>query len=406
MLSFRNMLSFARRGLFILETRYDRDWEAAMTWRRSAVAIVLPGPLPVQLVVTGALVLSMWLGFGAGAIAQDDARTRQLRLLCAQLSGDLTDPGGMAAFRRCLTTHDPLGEIRRDNNIGGGAPAVVADRPGARPPKGFGRDSRRSLADGVQRFATHDGRLFYAIDKDGKLWRWDSATKDARVVDTNVAGFEVVDDAHLLVLGADARLWQEAGIVAGRTLIDEQVAAFQPIGAVVFVRGNDSKLWRETGNASNRTLVDQQVAAFQAIDTSRVYVEGNDGKLWRENGDARDRTEVAGTVAAFQYVPDGDTIYVLGRDGSLWRQAGGSGKPELVDRSIAAFQAVDMHLAYVLAGDGRLWQELGNRDQSVLVDSGVLSTAGRAAFLATDAQHLYVLGNDHKLWAETMPGGR
>src|SRR5271169_2254663 len=70
-------------------------------------------------------------GSALPGLAQDDARMRQLRLLCAQLSGDLTDPGGIAAFRRCLTTHDPLGEIRRDNNIGGGgAPArPAADHP-------------------------------------------------------------------------------------------------------------------------------------------------------------------------------------------------------------------------------------------------------------------------------------
>jgi outer membrane protein OmpA-like peptidoglycan-associated protein len=62
-----------------------------------------------------------WLPIAQPAAAQDDAQTRQLRLLCAQLSGDLTEPGGMAAFQRCLTTHDPAGEIRRDNNIGSGA---------------------------------------------------------------------------------------------------------------------------------------------------------------------------------------------------------------------------------------------------------------------------------------------
>jgi hypothetical protein len=58
------------------------------------------------------------------APAEEDARMKQLRLLCAQLSGDLTDPGGMAAFRRCLTTHNPVNEIRRDNNIPAPAPAV------------------------------------------------------------------------------------------------------------------------------------------------------------------------------------------------------------------------------------------------------------------------------------------
>src|ERR1700688_4187970 len=92
-----------------------------------------------------AVLVPAWFAAVGGAAAQDDARTRQLRLLCAQLSGDLTEPGGIAAFRRCLTTHDPLGEIRRDNNIGGGG-AAAADRPGARPPAGFWHNSRRPPA--------------------------------------------------------------------------------------------------------------------------------------------------------------------------------------------------------------------------------------------------------------------
>src|SRR6204780_4769077 len=67
--------------------------------------------------------LLLLLAGGCGVIpgpvaAQDDAKTKQLRLLCAQLSGDLTEPGGMAAFQRCLTTHNPAEEIRRDNNVG------------------------------------------------------------------------------------------------------------------------------------------------------------------------------------------------------------------------------------------------------------------------------------------------
>jgi hypothetical protein len=47
-----------------------------------------------------ALLVPAWLGAADGAAAQDDARMRQLRLLCAQLRGDLTDPGGIAAFQR------------------------------------------------------------------------------------------------------------------------------------------------------------------------------------------------------------------------------------------------------------------------------------------------------------------
>ncbi len=70
--------------------------------------------------------LASFFSMTAGlASADDDARMKQLRLLCAQLSGDLTDPGGIAKFRRCLTTKDPLNEIRRDNNIAGSRPAAA-----------------------------------------------------------------------------------------------------------------------------------------------------------------------------------------------------------------------------------------------------------------------------------------
>ncbi len=351
-----------------------------------------------------ALLVPVWLAVVGGAAAQDDARTRQLRLLCAQLSGDLTEPGGIAAFRRCLTTHDPLGEIRRDNNIGGGGAA--ADRPGAKAPPGFGRNSRSLLAEGVQRFATLDGKLFYAIDKDAKLWRFTPATKEAHVVDQNVAAIELIDDANRLTLGSDSRLWRHEGDSGTGVLVDEKVVAFQAMGAVIYVRGSDGKLWRETGGAVSRDLIDQQVAGFQAIDASVVYVLGSDGKLWRENGDARDRKPIAGAVAAFQYVAVGNTTYVLAHDGTLWRQEGESGKPEQVDHGVAAFQALDLHLAYVLGKDGRLWQELGNREQAVLVESDVLASSGRAALQVMDAQHICVLGADHKLWAETMPAGR
>jgi hypothetical protein len=74
--------------------------------------------LPVALLAAGSIVAIT----ATIASAEDDARMKQLRLLCARLSGDLTDPGGMAAFRRCLTTHSPLNEIRRDNNVA--APAA------------------------------------------------------------------------------------------------------------------------------------------------------------------------------------------------------------------------------------------------------------------------------------------
>jgi hypothetical protein len=348
------------------------------------------------------------------AAAQDDARMRQLRLLCAQLSGDLTDPGGIAAFRRCLTTHNPIGEIKRDNGIGGGghtggggggAAKPVADRPGATPPKGFGRETRTSLADGVQSFTTADGKTFFAVDKDGKLWRWQQPNKDAYVVDDHVASAQVVDDGHVLVLSANGDLWLEPNIISGRVQVDAKATAFQPLGDAVFVLGSDGKLWREAGSAANRALIDQQVARFRAFDGGQIFVLGSDGKLRRENGDARDRKELASMVVAFQYVPDGDTLYVLTKDADLWRQERNE-KGELVDKNVAAFQAVDMHMAFVLSRDGRLWRELGNRDQSLLVDNGVDTASDRSSFAALDAQHVYVLGTDRKLWAEMMPAGR
>jgi hypothetical protein len=61
---------------------------------------------------TAIAALSM-LAIIAPAYAQMDARTAQLRLLCARLSEDLTEPGGMAQFRRCLT-HPPVAAIRQN----------------------------------------------------------------------------------------------------------------------------------------------------------------------------------------------------------------------------------------------------------------------------------------------------
>jgi hypothetical protein len=335
------------------------------------------------------------------ASAQDDARTRQLQLLCAQLSGDLTDPGGMAAFRRCLTTHNPIDEIRRDNNIGGEPP----DRPDAVPPAGFGGNGRRLVADGIDRFQAIAGNLFYVVDKTGKLWRGTGDAKDARLLDQNVATFQVID-GHLFVLGADGALWRATLDGSERTRIDQTVAAFQPINAgLIYVLGTDHKLWREVGDLSDRIEVDHAVRDFQAIDGSLVFVLGADQQLWREVGTMQTRTFIANQIMAFQYIPDGDAIYVQTSDATLWRKSGND-NPEQVDRTVAAFRAVDLHLAYVLGMDGRLWRELGGRDQAVLVDRDVLVTSGKAAIQATDPAHIYVLGSDHKLWAEAMPPGR
>src|SRR5580698_7805351 len=104
----------------------------------------LRSPIPSIVLMVYALAC---IGITRDASAQDDARMRQLRLLCAQLSGDLTDPGGIAAFRHCLSSQDPLSEIRRDNQLGGNAPAAAVDHPGANPPKGFGHDGQSLLAD-------------------------------------------------------------------------------------------------------------------------------------------------------------------------------------------------------------------------------------------------------------------
>jgi hypothetical protein len=350
-----------------------------------------------------ALLIGMTCAATHKACAQDDARTRQLRLLCAQLSGDLTDPGGIAAFRRCLSTHNPLGEIARDNNIGARAPAVAPDRPAARPPAGFGRDSRAKLAEGVERFATRDPALFLAIDRDARLWRFNPQTKDAKTIAEHVAAGEPTEGGAVLILGTDGRLWRGAADDPARQWIDDMVASFKATGPFIYVLGKDGKLWREAGTSASRVLVDQRVASFQAVDDKLVFVLGTDGVLWRERGDARDRDTVASGVAAFDHVSDGDTTEVLTRDATLWRQVGATGKPEQIDHDVAAFEAVDARQSYVLGRDGRLWLERGTRDHAELVDTEVSTAIGRAAFHAPDARHVYVLTNDHKLWAETMP---
>jgi hypothetical protein len=334
-------------------------------------------------------------------LSQDSTRTKQLRMLCVQLSGDLTEPGGIAAFRRCLSAHDPLEEMRRQNNVGHVGIRRIVDRPGAAPPRGFGRNSRIAIAQAIANFQTMDGKVIYAVATDGRLWRSTTGTKDARVVDKSVASFRVTRDGRVFVLGADDALWRENDGAGPRILIEQKVADFQPLDKILYVRGTDGALWREAGTA--RTLVDKQVASFQAIDAGTVYVLSTDGKLWRETGDMHTRSLVAGAIKAFRYVPDGNTTYVLTTSHILWRQAG-SQKPEQVDRDVADFRAVDMNLVYVLGRDDRLWKELGNRDQAVLVDSDVM--AGATSFQVLDAQHVLLIDQDRKLWSETMPPGR
>jgi hypothetical protein len=335
---------------------------------------------------------------GGPASAQDDARMRQLRLLCAQLSGDLADPGGIAAFRRCLTTHDPLQEIRRDNNLGG----APLDRPNATPPAGFGRNSRRLVGEGVVRFQQIEGGPLYIVDQTGRLWR---GTGDARLLDQNVTTFKVVD-GRLFVQSTDGTLWRAKLDGAERTMIDRTVSMFQPISAgIIYVLGTDARLWRENGHFSNRVEVDRAVGDFQSNDAVDVFVLGVDQQLWREAGTMQSRSLIASKVIAFQYVPGGDTIYVQTSDGTLWRKSGHD-TPQQVDNAVAAFQAVDSRLAYVIGNDGRLWREPGGRNQAVLVDRDVLVTAGKGAIQATDPSHVLVLDNQHKLWAESMPDSR
>jgi len=350
-------------------------------------------PRPLALLSAG-LVLTMTAGL---ARAEDDARMKQLRLLCAQLSGDLTEPGGIAAFRRCLTTKNPLDEIRRDNNI-----AVPADRPNAAPPEGFGRNGRFHVADDIVRFQAAGTNLLYVLNSAGKLWRGTIDGKDAHLIDEKVDGFQFVD-GHLFVRGADGTLWRLKPDGSERSRIDQSVAAFQPIDArLIYVLGADHTLWRETGDPGQRNEVDRTVKDFQAIDAHLVYVLGGDSRLWRETGSAQSRALVAKDIAAFQYFPVGDTIYVLTADALLWRKKG-DGKPEQVDQSVAAFQAMDAQMAFVLGKDGRLWREIGGRSRAVLVDRDVLVSAGKAAFHADEPGHVYLLGSDHKLWRETLP---
>jgi hypothetical protein len=331
------------------------------------------------------------------AAADDDARMRQLRLLCAQLSGDLTDPGGIAAFRRCLTSHDPLNEIRRDNNI-----AAPADRPDAAPPKGFGRDSRRHVAGNVAAFQAGEANVVYVLDGAGKLWHGMIDGKDAYLISEKVGAFRFVD-GHLFIRGNDGMLWWLKPDGTKPTQVDHGVAGVQPLNAgLIYVLSADQTLWRETGDGAQRAEVDRTVKDFQAIDASVVYVLGTDGKLWREIGNMRTRTLIAGNIAAFQHVADGDTMYVMTADATLWRQSG-SGKAEQVDQSVAAFQAIDAKTVFVLGKDGRLWRDNGGRGGAVLVDHDLLVRAGKSAFHADDPRHVYVLAGDHALWLEALP---
>jgi hypothetical protein len=348
------------------------------------------------------------------------AQATNWRLMCAILGGDLTEPGEVAAFRRCLTTHDPRGEMIRqnfprrggriDNPLAGLVPGsgvpLTGDAAAAPPPRGFGRNTRKAVAQAITRFQTLDGKVMYIIATDGRLWRSTLGSNDARALDHGVAAFRLTRDGHLYELTSSGDLWRENADGSGRALVDQAVGDFAALdGRIVYVRGTDGRLWRETGDMHNRTVVDGPAAAFQPVDGTVVFVLGTDHRLWRETGDLHNRKLVASAVAAFQYLPDGDTTYVLTAGRQLWRE-NGAAKAELVDSNVAGFHAVDMHLAYVLATDGQLWRELGNRAQAVAVDHGLMVGLGSDAFQALDASHVLLIDRQNRLWAETMPSGR
>ena len=65
--------------------------------------------------------------------------TAQQRLLCVQLSGDLTDPGGLAEFRRCMNSSHPIAALKRNvlpprrpiHGLVATHPVALVTRPGA-----------------------------------------------------------------------------------------------------------------------------------------------------------------------------------------------------------------------------------------------------------------------------------
>jgi hypothetical protein len=322
--------------------------------------------------------------------AEDDARTKQLRLLCTQLSGDLTEPGGLAAFRRCMT-RDPVGAMK-DNAFGGRPP------PGVSPPPGHGRNTRQLLASAVTQFQVVGANVLYIVVTDRKLWRQTIGTTDGKAVASNVAAFQALADGRLYVQTDDGRLWLGGERASAEQPVAEGVAAFHVTATgSLYVLGRDRALWRNRGPA--RTLVDSEVTGFQAIDDTVVDVLTADGTLWRETGTREHREQLASGITYFREV--GDAMYVLtAPDRTLWRKTASG--PEKVDAQVAWFQPIDRSLVYVLGQDGLLWREHGN--QRELVDSEVVPQPG--AFQAADATRVYVLASDNRLWAESMPPAR
>ena len=332
----------------------------------------------------------------SAAAAQDSARTKQLRLLCVQLSGDLTEPGGIAAFRRCLA-RDPVSAMKQNAFPGGGGIVLL-------PPAGYGRNTRRAIAGAVTKFQVVNGNVVYALITDGKLWRDTIGAKDAHVIDPSVKSFQVVDGA-VYALGPDAKLWREDTDGKSRQWVDSAVASFQALDRnVVYVLGTDSKLWRETGDMKNRTSVDFPIASFEAVAGNLVYAATPDGTLWAENGGRAHRTRIASKLGSFRVA--GDSIYVLtSPDAVLWRMTAGK-TPEQVDSDVGAFAAMDGNVAYVLTKDGRLWREPADTRHKELIDEDVQHDGGAAAIQIEDNRNLFVLDRGHALWRETMPAER
>ena len=61
-----------------------------------------------------ALIAAVALTVAVSSAAHAD-RAAALRVLCAQISGgDFSEPGTMAAFQRCLRSHNPVATMRRN----------------------------------------------------------------------------------------------------------------------------------------------------------------------------------------------------------------------------------------------------------------------------------------------------
>jgi outer membrane protein OmpA-like peptidoglycan-associated protein len=73
-----------------------------------------------QVIASGLILLATSLT-PARADPAADARIQQLRLLCVQLSGDLTEPDGMMKFKRCMS-QDPANAIKQNAGLPRNAP--------------------------------------------------------------------------------------------------------------------------------------------------------------------------------------------------------------------------------------------------------------------------------------------